>query len=193
MIIAWLPCITGRPRGRSWPGLSEQLHPLHTNMLHNAQCTPIVHKLQHTKQLSILEPSLVRVKLFHANLFPIYSAYHEYLLHHVQCPTRHKMHYTHPQQVHSVQCSRRFLESKIWNVRVQIPTYSHLPVFQNEQCPSRVDNLQCIMHNIDNVQCICEKIRVLHHTRMQHKKEPTTNPVFFRPRSFTKSVNIGEN
>ena len=37
MIIAWLPCITGRPRGRSWPGLSEQLHPLHTNMLHNAQ------------------------------------------------------------------------------------------------------------------------------------------------------------
>ena len=140
-----------------------------------------------------MKPSHVTVKLFHANLFPIHNAHHEYLLHDVRYPTRHKMHNTHPQWVHSVQCSRRFLESKIWNVRVQIPTYSHLPVFHNEQCPSRVDNLQCIMHNIDNVQCICKKIRVLQHTRMQHKIEPTTNPAFFRPRSFTKSVNIGEN
>ena len=69
MIIAWLPCITGRPRGRSWPGLSEQLHPLHTNMLHNAQCTSIVHKLQHTKQLSILERKY-EAKPRHSQTFP---------------------------------------------------------------------------------------------------------------------------
>ena len=36
MIIAWPPCITGGPRGRSWPGLSEQLHPLHRPLIHNA-------------------------------------------------------------------------------------------------------------------------------------------------------------
>ena len=31
MMIAWPPCITGGPRGRSWPGVSEQLHPLHSH------------------------------------------------------------------------------------------------------------------------------------------------------------------
>ena len=89
MIIAWLPCITGRPRGRSWPGVSEQLHPLHTNMLHNAQCTSIVHKLQCTKQPSILERKY-EAKPRKSQTFLCCTMYI------VQYPTGPKMHNIHP-------------------------------------------------------------------------------------------------
>ena len=61
MIIAWAPCITGGPRGRSWPGLSEQLHPLHRPLIHNAMLlhNALIHNVMVLYNVMVLHNAMV--------------------------------------------------------------------------------------------------------------------------------------